>query len=218
MIEVNLLPGAPKRRARRSVRLPGAFAGGGKLPPLDRWNALIVGGWIVGPVVIAWLFLSASNRQEELTLSIEQAVQDSTRYARLIETQEALRARRDTIAEKLQLIQEIDAGRYIWAHLFDEVSRALPEYTWLTSLGYLDTGTDLPEFMITGQTGNTFALTRFMKQLEDSPFIRSVRLSNTEQVRTHGDRLVHEFVLMASYEEPPTELIETVPLFVVREE
>lgn len=217
MIEVNLLPGASKK-SRKSVRGPGSLGAVGKLSALDRWNALVLGGWIIGPAAIAMLFMGASSRQQELTLAIEQAVQDSIRYARLIETQEKLRARRDTIAQKLELIEEIDAGRYIWAHVMDEVSRALPDYTWLTSLRFLESGSELPDFLISGQTGNTFALTRFMKQLEESPFIRSVRLSNTEQVQTSDNRVVYEFVLTASYEEPPAELIQTVPIFVVQEE
>lgn len=216
MIEVNLLPGASRRPARRrSVRLPFSFSALGKLPGLDRWTLAVAGGWIVGPAAIVWLFLGASSRRDELNLRIEQAVQDSSRYATLIAAQEKLRARRDTIAQKLQIIQEIDAGRYIWAHILDEVNRALPDYTWLTRITHMDTGGTLPEFQITGRTGNTFALTRFMKDLEASPFIHAVRLTTTELVKVEGDRLVYQFILLATYEEPSPELVEMVPLFAV---
>ncbi|MCK5650106.1 MAG: hypothetical protein KAJ42_01960, partial [Gemmatimonadetes bacterium] len=61
-----------------------------------------------------------------------------------------------------------------------------------------------------------YALTRFMADLEDSPFIRGVQLIETTQVpETQGTvtRLVHGFTLEASYEQPPEEMIETVPLF-----
>jgi Tfp pilus assembly protein PilN len=33
---------------------------------------------------------------------------------------------------QLQIIRTIDENRYNWAHILDEVSRALPAYTWLT--------------------------------------------------------------------------------------
>lgn len=212
MIEVNLLPGASRRSARRSIRLPVS------LPRLDglvhdRWTAFIVASWIIGPALILWMFLGTRSRTEELTLAVEQAVQDSTRYARLIEAQENLNARRDTIAEKLRIIQEIDAGRYVWAHILDEVSRALPEHTWLVEVNAMNSDGTAPIFQLIGRTGNTFALTRFMRDLEASPFIRAVQLMSTELVREGDDRVVHEFFLQASYEEPPVELIETVPLF-----
>jgi hypothetical protein len=67
-------------------------------------------------------------------------------------------------------------------------------------------------FQITGRTGNTFALTRFLKDLESSPFIRGVQLTGTEIVRDASERMVHQFILTARYEEPPQELITTVPL------
>jgi Tfp pilus assembly protein PilN len=169
--------------------------------------------WIVGPGLAGWLFWSTSSQLEELNLKVEEAVQDSARYAVLIARQDQLRARRDTVAEKLTMIQEIDAGRYVWPHLMDEISRALPDYTWLTALTSTTGEDDGPAFELTGRTGNTFALTRFMNDLEASPFIREVKLTRTEQVRDKDDRTVHEFVLTARYEEPPADLVTTVPLF-----
>lgn len=216
MIEINLLPGAAKRSTRRSPRLSFSFAG--KFPGLDRWAAFIAVAWIAGPLTIAWLFLTAGRRIETLNVTLEQAVRDSTRYATLIQAQERLRARRDSIAQKLQIIQEVDAGRYTWPHILDEISRALPDYTWLRAIRATDSGDPAAtEFQITGLTGNAFALTRFMNDLEQSPFIRGVELGTTEQVRDSQGRLVHQFILTARYEEPPPELIETVPLFEERE-
>lgn len=213
MIEVNLLPGATRRTKRREKSSAAALPSLALPGKVDRWTALIALAWIVGPGVAGWLFWSTSIQREELTLKIEEAVQDSARYATLIARQDQLRARRDTVAEKLSIIQEIDAGRYIWPHLLDEVSRALPDYTWLTAVNGTAGEGAHPAFEITGRTGNTFALTRFMNDLEASPFIRDVKLTRTELVRDKDDRVVHEFVLTARYEEPPADVITTVPLF-----
>lgn len=212
MIEVNLHPGASRRTKRRSPSLSVSIP---RIDGLvrDPWLAFIIAAWIVGPGLLLWMFLGTRSKSAELTAAIEQAVQDSTRYARLIAAQESLEARRDTIAQKLQIIQEIDAGRYIWAHILDEISRALPEHTWLREINAMESDASFPKFQIIGRTGNTFALTRFMKDLEASPFVRSVRLVSTELVVETNDRVVHEFFLEAEYEEPPAELIETVPLF-----
>ncbi len=211
MIEINLLPGATRKKRRKrgagiSLSLPSVE----KLPEFDRWILFIVASWIVAPALLGWLYFGVTGEKEDLTERIEQAVTDSMRYARLIEANQALEARRDTILDKLQIIQEIDTQRYVWAHVMDEISRVLPDYTWLTSLAQTTGGAE-PTFLIEGRTGNFFALTRFMDDLEASPFIRGVRLTTTQQESLEG-RIVNQFVLQASYQEPPGEFIETVPL------
>jgi Tfp pilus assembly protein PilN len=215
LIEVNLHPGGKRRGARGpklSISVP-SLGGLGR----DRW---VLGSTVVVVATAAlcgWLFTSIGGRTTELQLQIEQARADSTRYADLIQQNESLLARRDSIAQRVQIIQEIDGDRYVWAHIMDEVARALPEYTWLTELLQVSLGDEV-EFRITGMAGNTFALTQFLENLEASPFIRDVRLSRTDQVVEElGEggvrRAVYEFVLEALFDRPPVELLETVPLF-----
>ncbi len=211
MIEINLLPGATRKKRRSagagfSLSLPSAD----QLPDIDRWILFIVVAWVVAPALTGWMYFGVTSRKEELAVRIEQAVEDSMRYARLIEASATLEARRDTIMDKLEIIQQIDTKRYVWAHVMDEISRVLPDYTWLTSLAQTGGGMT-PTFLIEGRTGNFFALTRFMDDLEASPFIRAVRLTTTQQENVQG-RVVNQFVLEATYEEAPPELIETVPL------
>ena len=109
------------------------------------------------------------------------------------------------------MIQEIDEGRYLWPHLMEELARAVPDYTWLTGIAQLEGG-QAPRFQIQGRTGNNFALTRFMSNLEASPFIRHVRLQSTTKIEV-GDVGLHQFQLEASYEQAPASLIRTEPLF-----
>lgn len=217
MIEVNLSPSA-KRRGKKSAR----GGGGGasrmpsiKLPDFDKWLLFVVFGWIIGLGGLAWLFLGTRAEAAELTEQIDTAVADSTRYATTIAQTNELRARRDTIAMKLEVIQQIDEGRYTWPHIMEEVSKALPDYTWLEGVQQLEGGV-APSFQIDGRTGSNFALTRFMSNLEASPFIRGVRLLSTTQVREGEDAsaiTLHQFMLEAHFEEPTADLIHTVPLF-----
>ncbi|MEZ4417444.1 MAG: PilN domain-containing protein [Gemmatimonadota bacterium] len=223
MIEVNLLPGGRKRQAggkRFKFALPSRSKTTRKGPAsssgMDTWVLGSAAAVVLSVGVMGWMFMGVGGRTKELTLEIEQAARDSARYADLIQQTEGLRARRDTISQKVAIIQDIDGNRYVWPHVMDEVARALPDYTWLTSLVQVDGGS-APSFRIEGRAGNNFALTRFMDNLEASPFIRGVRLISTEQVveSLPGgiQREVHQFSLEAGYEDPPTELIETVPLF-----
>lgn len=211
MIEINLLPGARKRK-RSGVSLP--FKLPDTMPELNRMTIFIIAAWVIGPALGLWLYLGVQGDLEDTRVALDEAVADSTRYANIIATQTALRARQDTIAQKLEMIQEIDAGRYIWPHIMDEVSRALPPFTWVEALDALSDD-NTPEFQVEGRTASLPALTRFMDALEASPFLRNVQLMSSERDLIDNDpnRAVHYFILTGAYEVPPLETVETVPLF-----
>lgn len=214
MIEINLLPGAGKRTKRKagtglSLKMPAS------MPEFDRMTAFIVAAWIIGPLLGLWMFFGVRGDLEDTRVVLEQAVADSTRFANVISTQTQLQARQDTIAQKLQIIQEIDAGRYIWPHVMDEVSRALPPFTWLMSVQQIGGSKANPFFEVQGRTGSLPALTRYMDALEASPFLRNIQLVSSQQVQVGGDpnSVVNEFAVTGEYEVPPLEVVETVPLF-----
>ena len=216
MIEINLLPGAT-RKARRVRRKGGPSPLAKlKLPDTgDRIALFSAASTVLAVLLVGWLWWSTGNRQQELEVAIDGAVRDSARYAALREANAEQLARQDTIAQKVQIIQEIDAGRFVWAHLLDEISRAVPSYTWLTGVQAdgSATGDKLhPTFAINGSAGNTLALTRFIQDLEASPFMRQVTLQTTTQAQSEG-RKYYTFQLRASYEDPPPEAIRTAPLF-----
>lgn len=215
MIEINLAPGAARRRAAPrfgSVRLP-------KLPALGgEPHALVLGAVaLVTLLTLGYLVWSTGARRAELEARVTQEVADSTRFATTIGLLNEVRARQDTIRQKIGIIREVDQRRYVWPHLLDEISLALPAYTWLTQIqttaptDSLDVG---PAFAIQGNAGSTQALTRFMKNLESSPFIRDVTLVTSEQDVVEG-RTIQRFALEASYREPDPSQIERVPLVVL---
>ncbi len=215
MIEVNLQPGA-KRRGTRGPKLSLSLPSLGGLGR-DRWVLVSSVVVVATAAVCGWLYLTTSNRAGELQVQINEARADSSRYADLIQQNDALLARRDSIAQRVEIIQEIDGDRYVWPHIMDEVARALPEYTWLTEILQVSLGDQL-QFRIVGRAGSNFGLTQFMENLEASLFVRNVRLISTDQiVEEAGEggvrRVVYEFQLEALFERPPIELLQTVPLF-----
>jgi Tfp pilus assembly protein PilN len=213
MIEINLLPGSTKRAPRRGLPLGGAAAlSKFKIPKFDRTAAGIGLAWVAAIGITGWLYYSTDTRLSALQVELEAAVRDSARYETLRTQGDSLAAQEKAIGQKMQVIQNIDAGRYVWSHIMDEVSRALPAYIWLTEVAEFEVRDGLPRFKVLGKAGNTFALTRFMDELESSPFIHAVRLisSQHEQFDT---RTVHSFVLEMGFQEPPPDVIQTTPLF-----
>jgi Tfp pilus assembly protein PilN len=219
VIEINLLPGATKRGGKRG----GKPSGGRKkmsgtplvkpsVPEFDRSRALILGAWVVGVALVGYLHLTTNSKLSALHTEREAAVRDSTRYAILRAQGDSLLAQENVIGQKLQVIQEIDAGRFIWAHILDEVSRALPPYVWVVNMTEAFSEAGTPKVRMEGRAGNYYALGRYIEDLEASPFLQKVRLISSAQT-TVEERVVLGFVLEATYEEPRPDVIETVPLF-----
>jgi Tfp pilus assembly protein PilN len=221
VIEVNLLPGGRKRSgkaARFSFSLPKLGGGkrGGGLPRRDAWTLGSAAAVIVALLGSGWLFFAVAGQAEDLQVQIEAAEGDSVRFADVMERSATLQARSDTIAQRVAIIQDIDGDRYVWAHLMDEVGRALADYTWLTRFFQVSRGEEVA-FRLEGRAGQYFALTSLMENLEASPYIRGVELISSEQTQVQSadgiTQLVYEFVLEAASEPPPPEIVETVPLF-----
>jgi Tfp pilus assembly protein PilN len=214
MLEVNLLPGSTNRTSRR--RAPGRASArpssGRGRPSLDRAVAAAVALWVLTLGAIAWIHVGTSARLADLEVEVQAAVRDSARFAIQRAHGDSLAAQEAVIAQKLQVIQEIDASRFVWPHVLDEISNALPQFVWLSSVASRDAALALPRVQIEGYAGNVFALTRFMQQLEMSPFFRGTRLISSVQVDVDS-RAVHHFTVHLNYQEPPADAIQTVPLF-----
>jgi Tfp pilus assembly protein PilN len=216
VIEINLAPGAearrPSARGRSSVSLP-------KLPALggDSRTVVLGAGVLVLVLLVGFGIWRLGQRRAELDTRIAAEVADSTTFATTIELIQALRQRQDTIQQKIAVIREVDQRRYVWPHLLDEISTAVPAYSWLTkiaSAGAADTVAGPLSFTIQGSAGSTQALTRLMKNLEGSPFVRDVTLVTSEQAEEAG-RAIHKFTLEARYETPDSTAIATVPIITV---
>jgi Tfp pilus assembly protein PilN len=213
MIEINLLPGSVKRTKRKTgIALSAGPLANIKLPKFDKFLGIAVGAWVVGIGLIAWMHLGGSGRLKAAEDAKQALTRDTAALnARIAENTAAL-AKQDTITQKLMVIQELDAGRYMWAHIFDEVSRALPEYTWLVSIMPAESGAGEETFRIDGRMGNAFALPKFIQQLEASPFLQNVTLKGSAPVVDNG-KAVYSFQIEVSWEEPPLDMIRTEPLF-----
>lgn len=187
-----------------------AFVGDARTAGLALLGLLLLAG-------VGYAFWSQGQRQAALSAQLEREVADSTRFATTIALVTSLQARQDTIRQQIAVIRDVDQRRYVWPHLMEEISRAVPPFTWLTQLRSTepnDTTVVGPLFTVQGNAGSTQALTRFMKNLESSLFIRDVTLVTSEQVEVEG-RALHRFTLEARYETPPPTAVEMVPVIVV---
>ena len=135
MIEINLLPG--KRKQAKGGGTGVNFAGIGQSIVARVKDPYLIGSMataIAVVLIVGFMFLRQEARERSLLEQETKAVQDSTRYAAVLREKARAEAQRDTVARQLNIIRSIDNNRFVWPHLLDEISRALPPYTWLTSV------------------------------------------------------------------------------------
>jgi Tfp pilus assembly protein PilN len=93
--------------------------------------AVIASGGAAG-----FLYTSQTARAADLTDRKDRAVKDSLRYATFLKDRLRAQSVRDTLLREVNVIKSLDDDRFIWPHVLDEVSRALPQYTWITNLTF----------------------------------------------------------------------------------
>jgi Tfp pilus assembly protein PilN len=239
MIEINLLPGAKraKKSAGASIDYKALLADiRGRIK--DPYLIGTIAAVLVSVGVGGWMFQSQSSRTTRLDEAETRAKADSARFASVIQQMKKSTTQRDSVLRQFKVIRAIDGYRFVWAHLLDELSRTLPEYTWISEVRQTSafstagaasappppknakavSDTALPplpplNMRIKGFTADIQALTRYMRDLESSPFIQSVTLVSSELEQLDA-RDVTRFELDMAYEPPPPSAVVTTPFSV----
>src|SRR5947208_3282743 len=136
------------------------------------------------------------------------------------------------LVAEIQVIRGIDADRYIWPHVLDQITKALPPYTWLTGISVAGGGNVAPgspgalpvagsgtdsigrpqvRIWITGSTVDIQAFTTFLRQLAASPWLTDVTPATTYTV-IEADRPVTAFNVAVRFRVADSVYIRTVPL------
>lgn len=248
MIEVNLLPGAKKgKRGGGGGGKAFDFAALGKVisdKVKDKFLAAAIVSGVVAAAAIGMMFLAQSRTEAAYRLEEEKALQDSVQFAELLRDRMRAQAKRDSALTQLMIIRAIDEDRFIWPHFLEEVSAALPIYTWLRSMGIMGTNQgvnpaasiktpppvtpdptkrgqrprtdvfipkDTVRVRLVGRTVDVSAFTRFMRSLEDSPFIEAVTMERTELL-VESNKDITQFTINVTYQRPDTLLLRRTPV------
>jgi Tfp pilus assembly protein PilN len=155
MIEINLLPGDGKKKRRAKT------AGGAKFEfHPSQWFAGItekisdkyllgaIGAAGLSGLLLALMFISQTARATMLEARETKALKDSAQFSAVLNAKAKAEATRDSLYQQIAIIKSIDDSRYLWSHLMYEISNALPQYTWLTSI----TQTSLPRSVAVADT------------------------------------------------------------------
>ena len=117
-------------------------------------------------------------------------------YAAKIAVVEELTSKRKDIVERINLIEKLDYDRFLRLHILDEINRALPSLTWLTSVREAGEGAGIT-FTIQGVTSSNLKVAELMGKLVASPYLTNVDLTVTEKSEI-ASTSVTNFTLIAT--------------------
>ena len=214
MIEINLLPGAKRKKGGGGfkIALPDLKALTGLAK--DPWLMAFLAAWFLVLAADLPMYLHTKGKWEAAQARITKARSEQRRYNNLIAKRTAYEYARDSLRLELDDIEQVDRDRYIWPHVMQEVTRALPDFTWVERIGTRAGDTDAagaPAFSIEGYTVDVGGYTRFLRNLEASPFIKEVAAGPTVVVMLEG-REVTRYQIAARYERPDSSRLTMQPL------
>ncbi len=219
MIEINLLPGQKKKKkAGAGFQMPdlGALLAQVKDPLLLG----TVGSWAVVLGAAGFLYLTESRKLADMETQLTQVEGDAKRFQALINQKRKEEKLRDSLVAELDAIRAIDADRYVWPHLLEEITKALPDYTWLESVAVQagapadsadSTKKPKVRVLVDGRTGDMGGYTRFLRQLNDSPWLTNVVAGATKTV-VENDKPVLSFTITVTFRRADSAFIRTSPV------
>jgi len=232
MIEINLLPGKKKATKGAGMKLSMPDFKGLIAQVKDPWLIGAIGAWVLVGGGGALLFITDRARLAAAETRLETDRTEARRWEIVIAQKRQAQKVRDSLLYQINVIRQIDADRYIWPHVLDQATKALPPYTWITQMrtasaivapgaGQVNngpvtvdrdsSGAPLVAVAIEGRTVDIQAYTTFLRQLAASPWFTDVTPASSQTV-IEADRPVTSFSVTVHYRIADSVYIRTIPL------
>lgn len=174
MIKINLAPSTKKGRAPKA-RVPRAPRPGIKIPPIQAAIVYIVGIVIVVLIVVI-LLISQNIQMRNFNSNIAQLNSKLEELRVYKAAVDSLENRERELAALIAPIRQLNRNRFFIAHILDEISDRVPDFTWLTLVN-----ADSSKMDIKGVAASNLLVADFMNRLEESPYIHNVDLTVLEK-------------------------------------
>jgi Tfp pilus assembly protein PilN len=220
-IEVNLL-GGPKKARKAGAGL--------SLPDFSQMFAQVKDPLFIGAiaaVVVAVLFVGIVFTMDQAKISsleseATEVRAEARRYATLVRQKRQAEGLRDSLIVELQAIREIDGDRYVWPHVMEEVTRALPDYSWLVGIAtipvarpvVIDSVAPPPppvRFEVDGRTSEIAAYTRFLRRMAASPWFTNI-VEGPATTVVEDEKAMRAFSVTATFQQADSAFMRTVPV------
>lgn len=192
MIRINLLKPEKKEWKDTAPGLPVQEA------PREKAKApsgnLIILLAIVGIAALFYLQKRALDREQAL---LNQAKQEKAKLQYVITKLAEIETQKATLEKKIDLITQLQAQQEVVVRIMDEISKALPEWVWLTEAAF-----DKGIVSLKGKALSNNLIGDYMIALENSPYLARVDIKGSTQKTVKNNQFL-EFMLTAAVSAQP---------------
>jgi type IV pilus assembly protein PilN len=190
MIRVNLLAAD---RPTKKKKAAGGGGGGAPSAPGSVQAYLLLGLFTLGTIVLcAAVWWWQSNKLKKLDTEIASAEQRQRELQAIKAQVDALERKRETFQRKVDLIERLKAEQSGPVHMLDEISKALPDFVWLSGLD--QTG---PTVRFNGQSSGLTSVADFISALQRTGWFPQVDLVSTAETNN-----IITYALQAVFKNP----------------
>ena len=173
MIHINLVAGE-RRTAKAGTRR------------FDLTQKITVAGSLIVVItvlLIGWRYWALGQQETQLGHDIDGARREEARLAEVLKQVADFEQQRQQLQDRVTLIDELRKGQNAPVHMIDQISRSLPEMTWLVSLKQ-----ETYDITIEGRSTTLASLSDFVGNLEATRYFqRPVEIVESEVVSGQKD-------------------------------
>lgn len=188
MIRINLLAVERGAAVRRSALIPAAHR-------VTIGASLILLATVLG---VGWWFWSLHRVSTQLDEDIARAEIETQQLRSVLSQVQKFEARKVQLQQRVTLIEQLRRGQTAPVHVLDEISKALPERTWLTEMSQKDDAITLA-----GMTTSLTGVSDLVAGLENSTWFRKpVDIIDSEMLNDAKAGELVKFSVVATINNP----------------
>jgi type IV pilus assembly protein PilN len=160
---------------------------------------------IITVLLIGWRYWALGQNAAQLEEEIAAARREENRLAEVLKQVASFEERREQLKQRLALIDELRKGQNAPVHMIDQISRSLPEMTWLLNVQQQNY-----DITIQGRSTSLSALSDFVSNLESTRYFqRPVEIVESQVASGQKDGIdLIEFTIRGKFQmagiDPPS--------------
>ncbi|HUU29915.1 MAG TPA: PilN domain-containing protein [archaeon] len=185
MLKINLLPPEKRKKLKKVKPTKKKAALGLKLKlefKFDPYMVFPAAAAILAVVLIVGSFFWLGYQEKTIKGQRNKMQVELNMLGQINQRIDNLKAQTLNVKNRMEVILKVDQNRFLWPRILDELSTAMPQYSWLESISEVE---PFPQLVlrIEGTTMSNLLLSRLLENLENCKILTDIKLiSSTEKI------------------------------------
>ncbi len=156
----------------------------------------IIGASVLTVFIIGGMYFLQSNKLSDVRKSLGERKARLAELEDVLQTLKVLENTKKVLKNKVDIIQSLNSRKQIAVKMMDQLSRALPEMVWLTSMKFNNTTLSL-----SGSALSNNLIADFINNLKSTNYFKNIRFKDSTRIKKSGVD-VFDFRLDCAFSDP----------------